>query len=291
MERFQIRNESLTLEIDAHGAEMKSLTDNRTGQEYLWCGDAAYWGRTSPVLFPLVGNYREKQSCFDGKWYSLSQHGFARDMDFELVSEKGDEIWFALEDSPETLEKYPFGFRLELGYRLQGRAVEVLWKVTNKNDREMYFSIGGHPAFNCPLREGEKQTDYRIGFDTCEPLTASVLDENGTVSERTKVLELTDGMLQITDSLFDEDALIVEHDQAHKVALYTPEGEKYLEVKFEAPLFGIWSPAGKHAPFVCIEPWYGRSDRADFGQKLEEREWGNVLKAGEIFTAAYQICV
>lgn len=291
MERFQIRNESLTLEIDAHGAEMKSLTDNRTGQEYLWCGDAAYWGRTSPVLFPLVGNYREKQSCFDGKWYSLSQHGFARDMDFELVSEKGDEIWFALEDSPETLEKYPFGFRLELGYRLQGRAVEVLWKVTNKNDREMYFSIGGHPAFNCPLREGEKQTDYRIGFDTCEPLTASVLDENGTVSERTKVLELTDGMLQITDSLFDEDALIVEHDQAHKVALYTPEGEKYLEVKFEAPLFGIWSPAGKHAPFVCIEPWYGRSDRADFGQKLEEREWGNVLKAGEVFTAAYQICV
>ena len=155
----------------------------------------------------------------------------------------------------------------------------------------MYFSIGGHPAFNCPLREGEKQTDYRIGFDTCEPLTASVLDENGTVSERTKVLELTDGMLQITDSLFDEDALIVEHDQAHKVALYTPEGKKYLEVKFEAPLFGIWSPAGKHAPFVCIEPWYGRSDRADFGQKLEEREWGNVLKAGEVFTAAYQICV
>lgn len=291
MERFQIRNESLTLEIDAHGAEMKSLIDNCSGQEYLWCGDAAYWGRTSPVLFPLVGNYREKQSCFDGKWYSLSQHGFARDMDFELVSEKGDEIWFALEDSPETLEKYPFGFRLELGYRLQGRAVEVLWKVTNKNDREMYFSIGGHPAFNCPLREGEKQTDYRIGFDTCEPLTASVLDENGTVSERTKVLELTDGMLQITDSMFDEDALIVEHDQAHKVALYTPEGEKYLEVKFEAPLFGIWSPAGKHAPFVCIEPWYGRSDRADFGQKLEEREWGNVLKAGEVFTAAYQICV
>ena len=167
----------------------------------------------------------------------------------------------------------------------------MLWKVTNKNDREMYFSIGGHPAFNCPLREGEKQTDYRIGFDTCEPLTASVLDENGTVSERTKVLELTDGMLQITDSLFDEDALIVEHDQAHKVALYTPEGEKYLEVRFEAPLFGIWSPAGKHAPFVCIEPWYGRSDRADFGQKLEEREWGNVLKAGEIFTAVYQICV
>ena len=291
MERFQIRNESLTLEIDAHGAEMKSLIDNCSGQEYLWCGDAAYWGRTSPVLFPLVGNYREKQSCFDRKWYSLSQHGFARDMDFELVSEKGDEIWFALEDSPETLEKYPFGFRLELGYRLQGRAVEVLWKVTNKNDREMYFSIGGHPAFNCPLREGEKQTDYRIGFDTCEPLTASVLDENGTVSERTKVLELTDGMLQITDSLFDEDALIVEHDQAHKVALYTPEGEKYLEVRFEAPLFGIWSPAGKHAPFVCIEPWYGRSDRADFGQKLEEREWGNVLKAGEVFTAAYQICV
>ena len=291
MERFQIRNENLTLEIDAHGAEMKSLKDNRTGQEYLWCGDAAYWGRTSPVLFPLVGNYREKRSCFDGKWYSLSQHGFARDMDFELVSEKGDEIWFALEDSPETLEKYPFAFRLELGYCLKERKVEVVWKVTNKNDRDMYFSIGGHPAFNCPIKDGGNQTDYFIGFDTDAPLTCSVLDENGTVSGRKKELALTDGKLQITEGLFDEDALIIENDQAHKVALYTPEGEKYLEVDFESPLFGIWSPVGKHAPFVCIEPWYGRSDRADFGQKLEEREWGNTLKAGEVFSSVYRICV
>ena len=94
-----------------------------------------------------------------------------------------------------------------------------------------------------------------------------------------------------TEDLFDEDALIIEGNQAKRVGLVNPQGETYLEVEFDAPLFGIWSPAKKSAPFVCIEPWYGRSDKEDFSKKLEEREWGNELEAGEVFEKSYQIHV
>lgn len=288
---YWLKNEEITVGIVAHGAEMKSLKDNKTGTEYLWCADSAYWGRTSPVLFPLVGNYKNKKTYFQGKEYSLGQHGFARDMEFTLESQTDDEIWFVLESTEETLEKYPFEFKLSLGYKIYGRTVEVLWKVENPAKETMYFSIGGHPAFNCPINVDEKQTDYRLKFDTSEPLISGVIDATGALSENTKTFVLENQEMPITEDLFDEDALIIEQNQAQRVSLVAPDGKEHLEVAFDAPLFGIWSPVGKHAPFVCIEPWYGRCDRADFNQKLEEREWGNVLASGEVFERSYTITV
>ena len=153
MGAYQLKNEELTLTVISAGAEMKSLKDNKTEQEYLWQADPKFWGRTSPVLFPIVGNYAQKQSVYEGKTYTLSQHGFARDMEFDLESQTEEEIWFVLKDTESTLGKYPFHFILKVGYRLSGRQVEVMWKVENPNDKKMYFSIGGHPAFNCPLKE------------------------------------------------------------------------------------------------------------------------------------------
>lgn len=291
MAEYQLKNQELTLKISSKGAEMKSLKDNKTNQEYLWHGDSEYWGRTSPVLFPIVGNYREKESVFEGKTYSMSQHGFARDMEFTLKSQNKEEIWFELKENEETLKKYPFAFRLHLGYRLNGRSVEVFWKVENPNEKKMYFSIGGHPAFNCPLKAEEKQSDYQLSFDTDKTLVCSILGETGLLTARKKEFELTNHKMRIVEDLFDEDALIIEGNQAKRVGLVNPQGETYLEVEFDAPLFGIWSPAKKSAPFVCIEPWYGRSDKEDFSKKLEEREWGNELEAGEVFEKSYQIYV
>lgn len=288
---YQIKNNEITLIISSFGAEMKSLKDNHTGVEYLWQADPVYWGRSSPVLFPLVGNYKEKETMYDGKKYFLSQHGFARDMEFELISQSEEEIWFTLKSTEDTLKAFPFAFCLSLGYRLSGRSVEVLWKVKNTDTKKMYFSIGGHPAFNCPLYEGEKQTDYQIAFDREGVITCSVLNENGLVSQREKQFVLTEKKLEITKDMFDEDALIIENSQTHEVSLVTPKGDKYLTVAFDSPLVGIWSPKGKNAPFICIEPWYGRSDREDFNQKLEEREWGNSLEVGEVFEKSYKIFI
>ena len=130
-----------------------------------------------------------------------------------------------------------------------------------------------------------------MSFDTDKTLVCSILGEIGLLTARKKEFELTNHKMRIVEDLFDEDALIIEGNQAKRVGLVNPQGETYLEVEFDAPLFGIWSPAKKSAPFVCIEPWYGRSDKEDFSKKLEEREWGNELKAGEIFEKSYQIRV
>lgn len=282
---YYIENEFLKAGFLQHGAELRSLKDKTTGEEYMWCGDPAYWGRVSPVLFPVVGNYKDKKSYYDGKEYSLSQHGFARDSEFAVESASDDEISFVLTSSEDTLKVYPFDFKLTISYRLKGKTLTVGWCVENTDSREMHFSIGGHPAFN--LRD----KDSVIKFYGADSFTAGILD-NGLLSERTKEIKLSDGgLLKPAKELFLEDALIIEHTDIKKVSLSDKDGKDYLTVSFDAPLFGIWSPAGKEAPFVCIEPWYGRTDRTDFDMELTHREYGNKLASGEIFEAGYEITV
>lgn len=289
MALFQIGNEQITIQVDSMGAEMKSLKKTATGVEYMWEGNPAYWGRTSPVLFPLVGGLRNGEYIHNGKSYPMGQHGFARDMEFSLKSQTNREIWFSLESDEETLKKYPYGFLLELGYELRESTVIVKWKVTNPSMQELHFSIGGHPAFKCPLAEGAKQADYRLKFDAKE--VKSGIIKNGLMSNETEVYALEDGCLWITEHLFDNDALVIENGQAHKVSLIMPDGSPYLTVGFDAPLFGVWSPPGKNAPFVCIEPWYGRCDALDFSGTWEERKWSRHIAAGGSFEASYQITV
>ena len=284
---YQIANEELILEVTEQGAEMKSLKDRASGREYLWCGDAKYWKRTAPVLFPLVRRYRDNESIYQGKVYHLSQHGFARDMEFSLISQTETELWFALEETEETLENYPFRFRLLVGYRLEGRRVQVLWKVENTDDKEIWFSLGGHPAFVCPPGEG-KRSSCRLRFDTAGPLVSGTLTENGVLGDRLRTYELEDHEMTVTDDLFEEDALVLENSQAHEVSLVDGNGEVYVTVSFDAPVFGIWS-SSPDAPFVCIEPWYGVSDREDFSKELTERTWSQSLKAGEVFEGGYKI--
>lgn len=164
------------------------------------------------------------------------------------------------------------------------------WRVKNPAKTSMYFSIGGHPAFLCPIEEGTKQTDYSLRFDVPERIVSSGL-EDGLIAGKTTEYELKNGVLPVTEHLFDKDALVIEHDQAHSVALVKPDGEPYLTVTFDAPLFGIWSPPKKNAPFICIEPWYGRCDKADYSGDWQGREWMQVLEAGETFAADYRITV
>lgn len=284
-----IENENLKVTVADHGAEVRSIIRKSDNAEMMWQADAAYWGRTSPVLFPLIGNYYEKKSVYQGKTYELGQHGFARDMDFELVKEAADELIFSLKDTEETLQKYPFHFELQIRYVLQGTTVQVRWTVKNTNEETMYFSIGAHPAFNCDL------DTYRLRFEKngipCESLTGNIIanDGSGCLSDETEKLQLQDGLLTMSDELFAKDALIIEKQQADVVSLVSPDGKSVVSVTCPTPLFGIWSPVGKHAPFMCIEPWYGRCDRVGYDQKLEGREYGNVLAPADEFHGGYEI--
>lgn len=290
MALFQISNDRITIQVDSMGAELKSLKNVASDTEYMWNGDPCYWKRTSPVLFPLVGGLHNGVYRLDGREYPMGQHGFARDMEFKLKSQAATELWFTLESDENTLTKYPYPFILELGYELTEQTVIVKWRVKNPAKTSMYFSIGGHPAFLCPIAEGTKQTDYSLRFDVPERIVSSGL-EDGLIAGKTTEYELQNGVLPVTEHLFDEDALVIEHDQAHSVALVKPDGEAYLTVTFDAPLFGIWSPPKKNAPFICIEPWYGRCDRADYSGDWKEREWVQVLEAGETFAADYRVTV
>lgn len=288
MSRYLLENEMMILEVESAGAEIKSLKRKSDSREYMWHGDAKYWGRTSPVLFPVVGSLKDKKYRHGGKEYEMGQHGFARDMEFTLSEQTDKELCFVLSANEETKRKYPFDFALEISYRLEGKCVRVGWKVKNEGEEEMYFSIGGHPAFLCPILEHTKQSDYYLFFDAANRVDSDVLEE-GLIGEGMKEYPLENGYLKITETLFDGDALVIENNQTKLAALCLPDKTPYLTVRFDAPLFGVWSPVRKNAPFICIEPWYGRADRADFAGELKEREWGNALKAEEVFEASYTI--
>jgi galactose mutarotase-like enzyme len=257
----------------------------------MWCGDAKFWGRSAPVLFPFVGSVNNQEFCTKGQTYTMGQHGFARDMEFEMESQTGDEIRFVLRSNEETLAKYPYAFVLKLGYRLREDGVEVFWQVENPSDEELPFSIGGHPAFNCPIQPGIKQTDCFLRFDTERPLASTQID-GGLASTQQDIYELQEGgFLPVTEHLFDRDALVIEDQKITSVSLCGADKKPYLTVKMDAPLFGVWSPTGKHAPFICIEPWYGRCDAVDFSGELRDRKWGNLLAPGQVWKNGFRIVV
>ena len=216
---YSLENAQISICVDTSGAELRSLKNTATGTEYMWDAKPEYWKRTSPVLFPIVGTLNNGSYRYGGSVYAMSQHGFARDMEFELREQTADAMRFVLRATEETKARYPFDFELELGYRLDGNDLVVSWKVTNRDSKEMYFSIGGHPAFLCPVGGRGAQTDYQLAFDADDTITSGIIGADGTLSARTKTYALTDGKMDITADLFDEDALIIEHDQAHRVSL------------------------------------------------------------------------
>ena len=288
MSVYVLKNEALTLAVESRGAEMRSLKRSADGKELLWQADPAYWGRTSPVLFPFVGGTKEKTYYYNGRKYAAAQHGFARDMEFAPVSRTADELWFSISDTTETRENYPFAFRLSLGYRLDGATLTVLWKVENTGDADLYFSVGGHPAFNCDLTKDALRFE-KAGRAAAEIVSGELVHGSNVLSEKTKTFALTDGVLPLAPELFDEDALILEDRQADAVTLLKDGKTPVLTVRFTAPLFGVWSPTGKNAPFVCIEPWYGRCDAADFSQRLEEKAYSTCMQPGGTFAADYTV--
>lgn len=285
-----LSNSELTLQVSSQGAELCSIR-SRDGHEYLWQADPAYWKRHSPVLFPIVGSVWENEYRHEGKSYQLTQHGFARDMDFELIEESPSGLLYRLTDTEETRRKYPFSFSLEIGYRLEGRRIEVLWRVANAGAETMHFQIGAHPAFYFPGYDPATSQRGYFGFGRTEGLRYKLISEKGCADVSMDYpLQLTDeGLLPLDVHTFDRDALILEDSQVKEVVLYDNERKPWLGLHFEAPVVGLWSPPGKNAPFVCIEPWYGRCDRAYYSGELKDKDWVQHLAPGAVFQSGYTI--
>ena len=284
-----LSNETLRVEVSAHGAELQSI---RKGDvEYLWQGDSRYWGRRSPVLFPIVGSVWEARYRVDGTEYQLGQHGFARDMDFTLVCATDTEVRYRLESSDETLAKYPYPFVLEIAYRLHGASIDVIWEVKNPSDKDMYFQIGAHPAFFYPDYDPEKSGRGFFTFDRTEGIECIRIKEKGCVDAVTKwPLEMPEGVLKLEKDTFDAiDTIMVQDSQLKRVNMFKEDGTAWLSLSFDAPVVGIWSPPGQVAPFICIEPWYGRCDRVGYEGEYKDKDWMNCLAPGEGFKSVYTI--
>ena len=288
---YKLENESIAVAVESFGAELKSVKSKADGREYMWCADEKYWKRTSPVLFPLVGSLKGQSYLYEGEKYPMSQHGFARDRGFTLVSQSEESIFFELRADADTLKAYPFDFTLQIGYELANNTVKVIWKVVNNEERDgiMYFSIGAHPAFNCPINGEQSKAGYGMKLNAKSGVLYSRINGDGLMLNSKSELELKEGSVVFTDDFFDEGVYIIEDYQANEVSLLDPVGKPYVTVNFDAPLFGIWSPEKKNAPFVCIEPWYGRCDRESFEGNLTEREWGQKLGSKEVFERSYEI--
>ena len=288
-----IQNEKIRLQVAEHGAELSSIQAG--GREYLWQADPKFWNRHSPVLFPQVGMVWNKEYRHRGQVYPMGQHGFARDMDFVLHSEERGEAFFLLESSAETLTRYPFPFRLEIGYRLHDNSIDVLWIVKNTGAEEMLYQIGAHPAFlyrdlDVSLKERGFLYLYRDG-KAAEELTYISPTEKGCTDCVAHTLSLPGGEMEITTDTFACDTYIFEGHQLSKITLADRHRRPYLSIAFNTPLVAVWSPSATKpdVPFICLEPWYGRCDRVGYEGELCSRDHMQYLQPGAIFSTSYTI--
>ncbi|MFT4737019.1 MAG: galactose mutarotase-like enzyme [Cyclobacteriaceae bacterium] len=281
-----ISNQVLTATINIKGAELSSLKQNSDQQEYIWQADPIHWGRHAPILFPFVGKLRNDEFKWQDRTYVMSQHGFARDMDFEIVDHQSASASFRLKSSAQTLMMYPFKFELLVHYELKYNKISVGYEVVNKNPDEMRFSIGGHPAFNCPMTSGEKRSDYRLVFNQKEQFTTQLIEDGLRTGS---IEDLGAGTaIEITDSLFDQDALILSDLSSEKVTLQKGD-QPVLSFDFKGfPYLGIWSKSSA-SPFICLEPWYGIADRTDTDQNLSSKEGMQQLAIKGKFNCSFSV--
>ena len=285
---YEIKNEHIKAKIKSFGAELNSLQKIDEDLEYMWQGDSKYWNRHSPILFPIVGRLKNDSYTYQNQKYNMTQHGFARDKEFEVIKNEVDFIEFRLKSDEKTLEIYPFSFELYLSYKLEKNSLIVSYKVINKSDDKMLFSIGAHPAFNWTLKEDEKKENYFLEFENIKETKRYFLNDKGLVYDSVD-LKIIDNKIALNEELFKNDALVFEDLNIKTLTLKNSINENYIKLNFENfPYLGIWSkPTG--APFICIEPWFGVADDENSNQNFEDKKGIITLEKDETFSCFYII--
>ncbi|MFP4198837.1 MAG: aldose 1-epimerase family protein [Halanaerobium sp.] len=286
----KIENQELEVEVDTHGAQLQKIILKKDNKNYLWHGDAKFWGRRAPVLFPIVGRLKKDKYQYKDQEYRMTQHGFARDKEFELVEEDENYLTYVLEEDNNTLKIYPFKFRLQIKYTIKSNSLAVTYRVVNQDPKDIFFSIGAHPAFYWPLNEDEKKEDYYLEFEK-EEKAARYLLEDGLLNKQTELILNNQKILELTSDIFKDDALVFKNLKSEKVSLKSRKSEREVELEFNNfPYFGIWSQSAA-APFICLEPWQGIADSVESSAKIEEKEGINQLKPGGEFNCTYTITI
>ncbi|MDO5125532.1 MAG: aldose 1-epimerase family protein [Ruminococcus sp.] len=283
---YTIKNDQITIKADTFGAELHSVKYNDV--EYLWqCGDS--WKRYAPVLFPFICSPTGKKYCAKGKEYTMpANHGFARDSEFELLSLTGNSVSFILKSSDKTLEVYPYDFELIVSYILENNKIIVSNLVKNTADDEMYFYVGGHPAFNCPLDEGLEFSDYYVEYEKNESIVQPLNDN------KCRTIIDNENKIYLSRELFNFDVIMKDAPESKKITLKSDKDSKSVTVEFpQSDCIAVWSPTGDdNATFVCLEPWTSVPTYADDGDKnIEDKKHAIRLDGKKEFDYRYSIIV
>jgi galactose mutarotase-like enzyme len=281
-----LKSHQLSLLINHAGAEVCSVKNN-TGTEYIWQARAGTWPRHAPVLFPVVGKLKDNRFRYLGKTYELGQHGFARDMLFSVIEKTPSSCTFELRANEKTRPNFPFDFVFRIHYLLHGNALTTRFEVGNPSGEILYFSVGAHPGFNCPLNEEENFEDYYIEFEHDSFIQTSL--HEGLRSDNRKVMPLSGEKLFLSDTLFNDDALVFENHQINSVTLASVKtGSRVKLICDNWPYFGIWSKKGCRE-FVCLEPWFGIADHKNTGSDLTLKDGIIALEPGKEFACSYSL--
>ncbi len=287
MERYQIQSNKLAVSIASFGAEITSIKSKAQQTEFMWDANPEIWNRHAPILFPFVGKLNRGKYTFQEKTYQLGQHGFARDMEFEVVEIYTDFIRLMLTSNEKTSENYPFEFKLFVSYKVIEDTVEVKYEVLNLGVQNMYFSIGAHPGFLLPKQD---LSEFAIVFNRVEPNLQRHLIEEGLLNHQTSSVILTEeNMFKLNSMSFQGDALVFKHLHSNEITLKHLNSHWSVKMAFEGfPFFGIWAKFPTQA-FVCLEPWAGIADSVTFEGNLQEKEGILNLGPGSQMEFNYQL--
>lgn len=280
---IQLQNEQLTVGIHQKGAELFSVVHRQLGLEYMWSADPAFWPKTSPILFPIVGALKNSTYYYNGKAYTLPRHGFARDHVFSISSQSETSVTFSLKHTTETKAVFPFDFALRVQYTLQADTLSVAYFVEHLGVGAMYFSLGAHPAFKVPLAPDTAYEDHYLEFSEPETTGRWPIDREGLIEATPEPLLENSNRLPLSKSLFLRDAIVLKHLRSqHLVLRATTHGHGLAFSLKGFPYLGLW--AAKQADFLCIEPWCGIADSTLHNQQLSEKEGIEQVAQGETWS-------
>lgn len=290
MSLYHLSNEYLSVSISDKGAELQSIVHNGTGFEYMWSGNPDYWAKKSPVLFPIVGGLKNNTYQYGGNTYLLGRHGFARDRFFSVVDQSVDSILFSLASDTESLLVYPFQFVFQIGYQLDKNSIQVSYRIVNTDTKELYFSVGAHPAFAVPFVKDTVFEDYYLVFNQREYTGIWPLSPEGLIKEDAVSFFENQDTITLQKSLFYGDALVFKSLRSDSISILCHKHAHGIKVAYQQfPYMGIWS--AKNADFICIEPWCGIADHVNTSGKIEEKEGIHSLHAGEQFIRNWSVTV
>ena len=279
-----IENQQLICTIESNGAEVRSLKNKATGEEYIWQIDPSVWGSSSPVLFPAIGKIKEDKMIYKGKEYAMPKHGIIRNnKSLSFQKHSPSKCAFTLESSPETLLQYPFQFSFSVAYTLIDNRLLMTYTIKNSDTVPMSFACGGHTAYACPLNEQTILSDYVIEFPSALLLESSTLGTSGLLSPHQRKIGSSGGILQLSEKLFNEDALIFTHIDCNWVRLRKKKEKKGIVVKFKGyPHLALWSKPS--ADYVCIEPWLGLPDSEEESLEITQKPTYKTIEPGATFS-------